>query len=73
MGWIFWVWNKFNMFKYVFICWLFMWNRLKIKDRFYKYGIGEDNKCVICGIEFEIIVYFFFECKYGKVCVESIL
>lgn len=71
--WRFWVWNKFNIPKNSFICWLTMWNRLKTKQRLHRFGIYDDNSCAICGNAPETIAHLFFECQYGQACVEGIL
>lgn len=73
MLWRFWVWNKLNVSKYSIICWFVMWEYLRTKDKLYKLGVSEDDKCFICGGYFENIIYFFFECVFSNYCIIVIL
>lgn len=73
MPWRFWVWNKLNVPKHSIICWLAMWEHLRTKDKLYKLGVSEDDKCSICGGHSENITHLFFECVFSNHCITAIL
>nr|XP_009781722.1 PREDICTED: uncharacterized protein LOC104230578 [Nicotiana sylvestris] len=57
-----WVWDRNNIPKHSFICWLAMHRRLLTRERLATLGICQKDHCVICGEEAETIDHLFFEC-----------
>lgn len=66
--WANWVWNRLNVPKYSFICWLVMWKRLQTKDRLQKYGIMVQTDCLLCDHPQESVEHLFFQYKYSRLC-----
>ena len=68
--WASWVWNRTNIPKHSFLCWIIMWGRLNTRDRLSKMGIQCDTICPICESQDESIEHLFRECIYIKRCYE---
>ncbi|XP_021847031.2 uncharacterized protein [Spinacia oleracea] len=67
-----WAWNRLNVPKHGFICWLAMSKRLRTKDRLYTYKICKDDTCPLCGQYCETADHLFFSCVYSLLCLEKI-
>ncbi|XP_021770740.1 uncharacterized protein LOC110734925 [Chenopodium quinoa] len=72
VDWKSWVWNQFNSPKHMFISWLAIHNKLKTRDRLERFGICNDNRCLLCGDAIVNRNHLFFECNYSKRCVALI-
>ena len=68
--WASWVWNRTNIPKHSFLCWIIMWGRLNTRDRLSKMGIQCDTICPMCERQDESIEHLFRECIYIKWCYE---
>ncbi|XP_019224002.1 PREDICTED: uncharacterized protein LOC109205712 [Nicotiana attenuata] len=68
-----WVWNKQNIPKHSFICWLIMQRKLLTKDRPAHKGMGSDGLCVLCGNASELIEHLFYECQFSKLCINEVI
>lgn len=68
------IWNNNNIPKHFFIGWLAMLNRLQIRDRLNKMGIGTSNLCLLCLCEngTKDNVHLFFRCHYNELCIQQI-
>ncbi|KAL2922743.1 LINE-1 reverse transcriptase-like protein [Bienertia sinuspersici] len=44
-----WVWNRLNIPKHSFLCWVIMWGRIQTRDRLIKMGLQVDQSCPNCG------------------------
>lgn len=64
-------WNKMNVPKHSFICWLAMHRRLLTRDRLARMGVCQETECLLCGCKPENIDHLFFECDYSKKCLEG--
>ncbi|XP_019246258.1 PREDICTED: uncharacterized protein LOC109225903 [Nicotiana attenuata] len=56
-----WVWDRNNIPKHSFICWLAMHRRLLTREMLAKLGMCQEDQCVICGEKAEIIDHLFFD------------
>lgn len=72
VNWRVWVWNKLNVPKLAFICWMVVRGRLKTRDKFQQFGICNDASCAICGEQTEIYQHLFFDCYFAKACIKGI-
>ncbi|KAH0722958.1 hypothetical protein KY289_006002 [Solanum tuberosum] len=66
-------WNKMNVPRHSFICWLAMHRRLLTRDRLARMGVCQETECLLCGCKPENIDHLFFECDYSKKCLEGVL
>uniref|UniRef100_A0A803Q2Q6 Reverse transcriptase domain-containing protein n=1 Tax=Cannabis sativa TaxID=3483 RepID=A0A803Q2Q6_CANSA len=72
---VFWnkfVWNRFNIPKHSFIAWLAMLGKLKTKERLMRFGVIEEDICLLCNDSSETIEHIFFCCQYSKECLLQI-
>ncbi|XP_021835103.2 uncharacterized protein [Spinacia oleracea] len=60
------VWNRLNVPKHRFICWLAVQSKLQTTDKLAKIGISQSASCLICGLDDETHQHFFFQCQYSK-------
>ncbi|XP_021853707.1 uncharacterized protein [Spinacia oleracea] len=60
------VWNRLNVPKHRFICWLAVRSRLQTTDNLAKIGISQSAKCLICGLDDETHQHLFFQCQYSR-------
>ncbi|KAH0639416.1 hypothetical protein KY285_036002 [Solanum tuberosum] len=66
-------WNKMNIPKHSFICWIVMHQTLLTRDKPAKMGICQDKECLQCGSRPESINHLFFECKFSNECLKGVL
>lgn len=67
------VWNRLNLPKHNFICWLIMWKRLRVKCKLKQYGISTDDLCCpLCAAAPETVNHLFFECTYAVQCCSRV-
>lgn len=66
--WCSWVWNRFNLPKHKFICWLIMWKRVKVRNKLKQFGVIEDDFCPLCSGASETVEHLFFYCPYSTRC-----
>ncbi|XP_019238531.1 PREDICTED: uncharacterized protein LOC109218607 [Nicotiana attenuata] len=71
--WSRWIWNKRNIPKHSFICWLAGHGRLLTRMRMRKMGITQDTMCTICDRAPETVEHLFFECQFSKECMKIIV
>ncbi|XP_021852226.2 uncharacterized protein [Spinacia oleracea] len=60
------VWNRLNVPKHRFICWLAVHSKLQTTDKLAKIGISQSASCLICGLDDETHQHLFFQCQYSK-------
>lgn len=58
------VWQKDQIARYSFICWLVCKDRLRTKNKLYRWGVVEDDRCVLCGMNGEDRYHIFFMCPH---------
>ncbi|KAL2934382.1 LINE-1 reverse transcriptase-like protein [Bienertia sinuspersici] len=66
VDWSGWVWNRLNIPKHRFICWLAMWNRLKTRSRLVLMGVTPSDLCPCCEQNAETLQHLLFECPFGS-------
>ncbi|KAL2927768.1 LINE-1 reverse transcriptase-like protein [Bienertia sinuspersici] len=66
VDWSGWVWNRLNIPKHRFICWLAMWNRLKTRSRLVLMGVTLSDLCPCCEQNAETLQHLLFECPFGS-------
>lgn len=66
------VWNKMNIPKHSFICWLAMKRKLLTKDRTLRMKITEDSDCMLCEGNTETMDHLYFECTFSKMCLAEV-
>ena len=50
-----WVWNTFNIPKHKVMCWLILWEKIRVKSSLVRIGIGVDDSCPLCNNASETI------------------
>ncbi|XP_021734864.1 uncharacterized protein LOC110701538 [Chenopodium quinoa] len=63
-----WVWNKLNIPRHKFVCWLIMWRRIRVRVHLYKIGVINNPSCPLCDDGEETVDHLFFECDYSRKC-----
>ncbi|XP_056695219.1 uncharacterized protein [Spinacia oleracea] len=66
------VWNRLNVPKHRFICWLAMQNRLQTTTKLAKIGVSTSADCLICKQADEIHEHLFFSCQYSQLCLQGL-
>lgn len=56
-----------------FICWVVCKDKLRTKDRLKRWGVVDDDMCVLCGENVENKEHLFFNCCYSRRIWESVL
>lgn len=68
------VWNRMSLPKHKFIVlWMSIQNRLKTKDKLFRYGVCTDNTCCIRGKGVKSHDHLFFGCVYSQQLLRNIL
>ena len=49
-----------------------MHNRLKTRDRLYRFGIVNSEECILCNNDSESAEHFFFECRLSAECLRNL-
>ncbi|XP_074318741.1 uncharacterized protein LOC141655566 [Silene latifolia] len=70
VAWTPFVWNSLSLPKHCLIGWIVAHGKLLTRDRLYQMGICGDTICCICGTQNESHTHLFFECAYGKACLD---
>lgn len=70
--WKWWVWNRMNVPKHSFICWLIALGRLRTKAHLVQYGVCDNGCCILCSSHLETIAHLFFSCDYSNACMQEI-
>ncbi|XP_021852418.2 uncharacterized protein [Spinacia oleracea] len=60
------VWNRPNVPKHRFICWLAVPSKLQTTEKLAKIGISQPASCLICGLGDETHQHLFFQCQYSR-------
>lgn len=71
--WYRWIWGKGILPKHSFICWLSLHERFLTKERLYRMGICQEQKCQLCGEVPETVKHIYFECPFSKKCILKLL
>ncbi|XP_056694811.1 uncharacterized protein [Spinacia oleracea] len=66
VNWDRWVWNRLNVPRHSFICWLAVLGRLRTTTNLFTIGVSDDDKCTICAQLPETHTHLFFECPYSR-------
>ncbi|XP_062104126.1 uncharacterized protein LOC133815286 [Humulus lupulus] len=66
------VWGRLNTPKHSFVLWLAIQDRLKTKERLYRFNVLPDARCQFCTVEDETIAHLFFECPFTNDCLQQI-
>ncbi|KAL2894454.1 hypothetical protein RDABS01_010363 [Bienertia sinuspersici] len=72
VGWSKWVWNRLNIPKHSFMCWVIMWDRLQTRDKLRKIGIQVENHCPMCGLYQETADHLLVQCSYVRKCTQEL-
>ncbi|KAM6574463.1 hypothetical protein CsatA_022790 [Cannabis sativa] len=64
------VWSRLNIPKHSFLTWLAMLNRLKTKDRLYRFKVTDSNTCPCCNNAEENVDHLFFKCQFSQQCLQ---
>ncbi|XP_050232994.1 uncharacterized protein LOC126681497 [Mercurialis annua] len=67
------VWNKGYMPRFSFILWLILRDRVKTKDKLKKWGVTEDDICVLCPDGVEFVNHYFFNYEFATCIWRSVL
>ena len=73
VGWHNLVWHKDSIPRCSFICWLACRNRLRTKEKLFRWGVIDNSHCVLCGNAEKTRDHLFFQCSYSKFVWQSIL
>lgn len=68
-----WVWNRLNIPRHSFICWMISWKRIKVRAKLKEYGYIADARCPLCLSSDETVDHLFFECCYTQHCSKEVL
>lgn len=71
--WSKWVWNKLNVPKHSFLCWIIMWQRLNTRDRLRKIGLQVPPDCPLCAKYPETAEHIFLHCEYAEKCRQGLV
>ncbi|XP_056690410.1 uncharacterized protein [Spinacia oleracea] len=63
------VWNRLNIPKHRFICWLAVQERLQTTAKLARIGISNSATCLLCGQYDEEHSHLFFNCPYSSRCI----
>ncbi|XP_056695437.1 uncharacterized protein [Spinacia oleracea] len=66
------VWNRLNVPKHMFICWLAMQGRLQTTANLAKLGISTSAECLICKQGDEVHEHLLFNCQYSLLCLQGV-
>ena len=73
VDWDTWVWNRLNIPKHKFICWLIMWKRIRVKARLKHVGVIDDASCPLCDVADETVDHLYFACPYSQKCLTELV
>ncbi|XP_021775094.1 uncharacterized protein LOC110738956 [Chenopodium quinoa] len=68
VDWSSWVWNRLNIPRHRFICWMIMWKKIRVRAHLAKIGVITDDKCPLCENSAETVEHLFFNCQYTRKC-----
>lgn len=68
VNWSNWIWNRLNIPKHRYICWLAIWKRLNFRQKLKNIGVIDDSSCPLCGDQEETPEHVFFKCAYSSHC-----
>ncbi|XP_056692023.1 uncharacterized protein [Spinacia oleracea] len=66
------VWNRLNIPKHRFICWLAVQERLQTTAKLARIGISNSATCLLCGQYDEEHSHLFFNCPYSSRCIMAL-
>ncbi|KAM6556987.1 hypothetical protein CsatB_004006 [Cannabis sativa] len=66
------VWCRLNSPKHSFLTWLALQNRLKTRERLFKYKIIDSPDCILCSNDREIVDHLFFKCETSLDCLKQL-
>ncbi|XP_056688383.1 uncharacterized protein [Spinacia oleracea] len=66
------VWNRMNIPKHIFICWLAVQGRLQTTAKLARIGVCASATCLLCGQFDEDHAHLFFDCPYSKRCIMAL-
>ena len=66
------VWNRLNIPKHRFICWLAVQDRLQTTAKLARFGVSNTASCLICGQADEDHKHLFFACPYSSRCISAL-
>ncbi|XP_056697428.1 uncharacterized protein [Spinacia oleracea] len=66
------VWNRLNIPKHRFICWLAVQERLQTTAKLARIGISNSATCLLCGQYDEEYSHLFFNCPYSSRCIMAL-
>ncbi|XP_074265569.1 uncharacterized protein LOC141588008 [Silene latifolia] len=58
------VWNNWNIPKHSLTTWLIMHERMNVKSKLFRFGCCEDDLCILCQRQTEIVEHLFTSCTY---------
>ncbi|XP_074265975.1 uncharacterized protein LOC141588431 [Silene latifolia] len=66
------VWNNWNIPKHALIVWIIMHNGLNVKDKLFKIGYCNDDRCTICDSVTKTQDRLFFRCSYSQQIIKLV-
>lgn len=66
------VWNRHNIPRHRFICWMTVQARLQTTAKLARVGVSASALCLLCGHQDEDHEHLFFSCPYSCQCIEGI-
>ncbi|XP_074283025.1 uncharacterized protein LOC141607571 [Silene latifolia] len=72
VGWARLIWNRECLPKHSFLCWLMFRNALNVKEKLFRYGVSENDKCCICFTGTKTVGHPFQQCSYTRLVIEGV-
>ncbi|XP_074318634.1 uncharacterized protein LOC141655453 [Silene latifolia] len=66
------VWNQMNIPKHSLITWMAMNKGMNVKDKLFKIGCCQDDKCLLCDLYPETVDHLFFDCPYSRQIIRKV-
>ncbi|XP_056688091.1 uncharacterized protein [Spinacia oleracea] len=66
------VWNRLNVPRHRFICWMAVQARLQTTAKLARIGVSVSPLCLLCGQQDEDHNHLFFSCSYSQQCLNDI-
>ncbi|XP_026439688.1 uncharacterized protein LOC113338492 [Papaver somniferum] len=67
------IWEPNSKGQHSFISWLALHGRLKTRDKLLKWGVSENDKCVLCDNGSESVAHLFHDCHFYALIWEGLL
>ncbi|KAM6569105.1 hypothetical protein CsatB_017090 [Cannabis sativa] len=66
------VWSRLNIPKHSFLIWLAVQDRLKTRERLFRFNVAAEATCILCNDLNENTSHLFFDCKFSQSCLSQI-